>query len=61
MVAVAEAVVAVVAIVVAAGTATVTAVAAMVTDCLANILGFFGGKKNIKFSLPLPPMKHDTH
>jgi hypothetical protein len=26
----------------------------------ANILGFFGGKKNIKFSLPLPPTKHDT-
>ncbi len=26
----------------------------------ANILGFFGGKKNLKFSLPLPPTKHDT-
>ncbi len=26
----------------------------------ANILGFFGGKKNIKFSLPLPLTKHDT-
>ncbi len=26
----------------------------------ANILGFFGGKKNIKFSLPLPPTKHCT-
>ncbi len=27
----------------------------------ANILGFFGGKKNIKFSLPIvPPTKHRT-
>ncbi len=24
-------------------------------------LGLFGGKNNIKFSLPLPPTKHDTH
>jgi hypothetical protein len=27
----------------------------------ANISGFFGKKKNIKFSLPLPPSKHCTH